>query len=114
VVTARSPRSAADVGIGGTAICANGVIVFDLASRTISRHEPLSAELAQNVATGLRERLPGIAFGWELELRFGNEPAYEAWRDPSRWPRPEGSIPPCDVREWHQPMKLLPRLRERT
>ncbi len=115
VVTARSPRSAADIaadaGIGGTAICANGAIVFDLASRTIVRHEPLSAELARRVATGLRERVPGVAFGWELELRFGSEPAFEAWRDPSRWPRPEGSFPPCDVRDWPRPMtKLLARL----
>ena len=115
VVTARSPRSASDIaadaGIAGTAICANGAIVFDLASGTIIRHEPLSAELAQRFATGLRNRVPGIAFGWELELRFGSEPTYEAWRDPSRWPRPEGSFPPCDVHDWRRPMtKLLARL----
>jgi hydroxymethylpyrimidine pyrophosphatase-like HAD family hydrolase len=115
VVTARSPRSAAglaaDAGIGGIAICANGAIVFDLASRTIARHEPLSAELATRIATGLRGRVPGIAFGWELELRFGSEPAYEASRDPSGRPRPEGSFPPCDVRAWGRPMtKLLARL----
>jgi hypothetical protein len=72
VVTARSPRSASDIaldaGIAGTAICA---IDFDLASRTIIRHEPLR----------VRDRVPGIAFGWELELRFGSEPAYETWLD---------------------------------
>ena len=31
----------------------------------------------------LRERFPGIVFGWEYELRFGSEPAYEALRDPT-------------------------------
>jgi Cof subfamily protein (haloacid dehalogenase superfamily) len=115
VVTARSPRSVSDfaaaAGIGGTAICANGAIVFDLASETILRHEPLAPGLARRMADGLRERIPGIAFGWELELRFGSEPAYEAWRDPTRWPRPVGSFPPCPVESWEEPMtKLLARL----
>jgi hydroxymethylpyrimidine pyrophosphatase-like HAD family hydrolase len=115
VVTARSPRSVADLtagaGIGDVAVCANGAIVYDLAARSILRHEPLSSQLARRIARGLRGAVPGIAFGWELELRFGSEPAYEAWRDGSRWPRPEGSYPPCDVAEWRRPMtKLLARL----
>ena len=115
VVTARSPRSvgafAADAGIGGIAICANGAILFDLEAEAIVAHEPLPPVVAQRIAHGLRERVPGVAFGWELELRFGSEPAYEAWRDPTRWPRPEGSFPPCDVSSWERPMtKLLVRL----
>ena len=115
VVTARSPRSvgafAADAGIGGIAICANGAILFDLGARAIVAHEPLPADVALRVAQGLRTRVPGVAFGWELELRFGSEPAYEAWRDPARWPRPEGSFAPCDVSVWGRPMtKLLARL----
>jgi hydroxymethylpyrimidine pyrophosphatase-like HAD family hydrolase len=115
VVTARSPWSvvalAAAAGIGGTAICANGAIVFDLASGAILRHDPLAAEVAARVARGLRERLPGIAFGWALELRSGSEPAYEAYRDPLAPPTPEGRFPPCDVLAWRRPMtKLLARL----
>jgi len=47
VVTARSPRSArdiaADAGIGGIAICANGATVYDLDDDRIVRHEPLPA-----------------------------------------------------------------------
>ena len=115
VVTARSPRSvgafAADAGIGGIAVCANGAILFDLDARTIVAHEPLSADVALRIADALRERVPGVAFGWELGLRFGSEPAYEAWRDPVRWPRPEGSFAPCEISAWGQPMtKLLARL----
>ena len=60
---------------------------------------------------GLREQVPGISFAWELELRFGSEPAYEARRDDDWWPRPEGSFPPCDVLAWREPMtKLLARI----
>lgn len=115
LVTARSPRSvrgiAAVAGLGGIAVCANGATVYDLDADAIVRHEPLAAEVAHRVARGLRERVPGVAFGWELELRFGSEPAYEAMRDGSRWPRPDGSFPPCDVLAWRDPMtKLLARL----
>lgn len=115
VVTARSPRSvgqfAADAGIGGIAICANGAVLFDLDTEAIVSHEPLPPDVAQRIATGLRERVPGVAFGWELELRFGSEPAYEEWRDPARWPRPDGSFAPCEVASWGRPMtKLLARL----
>ena len=114
-VTARSPRSvrviAAGAGLGGVAICANGATVYDLDADTIVRHDPLPAAIAHRIARGLRERVPGVAFGWELELRFGSEPAYEALRDGARWPRPEGSFPPCDVLAWRDPMtKLLARL----
>ena len=34
------------------------------------------------IVRGLRERFPAITFGWEYELRFGSEPAYEALRTP--------------------------------
>jgi hydroxymethylpyrimidine pyrophosphatase-like HAD family hydrolase len=103
-VTARSPRStgplAAAAGIGGAAICANGAIVVDLSSGSILQHEPLSADVAARVARRLRERQPGIAFGWALELRLGSEPAYEAYRGPLAPPRPDDAFPPCDFLEW--------------
>ncbi len=115
IATARSPRSvrglAADAGIGGLAICANGAITYDLDTERVVAHAPLPAETAHRLVLGLRERFPGIVFGWEHELRFGSEPAYEAYRNPDWWPRPEGSYPPCDPLEWTLPMtKLLARL----
>ncbi|MGZ8686962.1 MAG: HAD family hydrolase [Gaiellaceae bacterium] len=115
VATARSPRSArelaADAGIGGLAICANGATVYDLDEERVVAHTPLPAATAHRLVRGLRDRLPGIVFGWEQELRFGSEPAYEALRGSDWWPRPEGSYPPCDPLEWTQPMtKLLARL----
>ena len=115
VATARSPRStrelASDAGIGGLAICANGATVYDLDADLLVAHTPLPAATAHRLVVALRERFPGIVFGWEHELRFGSEPAYEALRDPEWWPRPEGSYPPCDPLEWTLPMtKLLARL----
>lgn len=115
VATARSPRSArvlaADAGIGGLAICANGATVYDLDGDRLVVHTPLPAATAHRLVIALRERFPGIVFGWEHELRFGSEPAYEALREPEWWPRPEGSYPPCDPLEWTLPItKLLARL----
>ena len=115
LVTARSPRSvlpiARDAGLDGLAICANGATLYDLDTETIVRHSALQAEVAHRIVRGLRERVPEIAFGWELELRFGSEPGYEAQRDAARWPRPDDAYPACDVLEWSEPMtKLLARL----
>jgi Cof subfamily protein (haloacid dehalogenase superfamily) len=117
LVTARSPRSvrviAADLGLGGVALCANGATVYDLDADVIVHHRPLQFDVAHRVVRGLRERVPGIAFAWELELRFGSEPEYETRRDGARWPRPDDAYPPCDVLEWREPMtKLLARVPE--
>ncbi len=115
LVTARSPRSvrviAADLGLGGVALCANGATVYDLDADAIRAHRPLDVDVAHRVVRGLREQIPGIAFAWEHELRFGSEPEYEARRDAARWPRPDDAFPPCDVLAWSEPMtKLLARV----
>ena len=115
VATARSPRSArdlaADAGIGGVAICANGATLYDLDTNTVVAHTPLAAPTAHVLVHGLRERFPGIVFGWEYELRFGSEPAYESLRGANWWPRPDDSYAPCDPLEWTLPMtKLIARL----
>ena len=115
LATARSPRSvreiAADLGLGGLAICAHGAMVYDLDADAIVRHRPLAVDVAHRVVRGLRRDVPGIAFAWELELRFGSEPVYETARDEMRWPRPEGSFAPCDALDWGEPMtKLLARV----
>ena len=114
VATARSPRSArslaAAAGIGGVAICANGATLYDLDTDAIVAHTPLAAPTAHMLVQGLREQFPEIAFGWEHELRFGSEPAYEALRAPDSWPRPADAYEPCDPLTWSLPMtKLLAR-----
>jgi len=115
VATARSPRGArqlaADAGIGGVAICANGATLYDLDTDSVVAHTPLAASTAHVLVRGLRDRFPGIAFGWEHELRFGSEPAYEALRTPEWWPRPADAYEPCDPLTWTLPMtKLIARL----
>jgi len=114
IVTARSPRSVVEIarraGLGGAAICANGATLFDLDRGVIVDHVPLDNAIGRELATGLRAEVPSVVFGWELELRFGSEPAYEALRTEAWWPRPEGSFAPCELDVWELPFtKLLAR-----
>lgn len=114
LATARSPRStrviAADAGLTGVAVCANGAIVYDLEFDRILEHRTLAVETAHRLIRALRARVPGVVFGWEAELRFGSEPAYELLRGEGWWPRPDDAFPPCDPFTWTEPMtKLLAR-----
>jgi Cof subfamily protein (haloacid dehalogenase superfamily) len=113
LVTARSPRSAreiaADLGLDGWAICASGATTYDLDSGRIADHRPLATGVAHALVAALRESVDGVVFGWESELTFGSEPAYELLRSP-QWPRPPGSLPPADPLSFGGPFtKLIAR-----
>jgi hypothetical protein len=111
LATARSPRGtipiAEELAARGLAICANGATVFDLDRHLIVRHRPLTPETAHRLVRELRTAVPGIVFGWELELRFGSEPAYEALRQSAWWPRPADAYDPVDPLAWEAPMTKL-------
>jgi HAD superfamily hydrolase (TIGR01484 family) len=82
LVSGRPPRSigplAAQVGVGGIAICANGAVVWDLDSGTMLDYSPLAADLAARLVHALREAIPGARFAVELERGFGRE---AGWSD---------------------------------
>jgi Cof subfamily protein (haloacid dehalogenase superfamily) len=86
LITARGPRSvgklAAELGVRGEAICSNGAIVLDLATREVIRMRTIETEVALALVHGLRERLPGIVFAVERE-RLAHEPGFRA-----DWPLP--------------------------
>jgi Cof subfamily protein (haloacid dehalogenase superfamily) len=86
LVTARGPRTigdiAAELGIGGEAICSNGAIVLDLQSRAVLKMRTIETEVARKLVQALRERLPGISFAIEWE-RLAREPHFD-----HDWPLP--------------------------
>ena len=91
LVSARGPTGVARVAdlIGGEgfAICSNGALVLDLASRTVIRHRMLAGDVAAQIVRGLRARLPNVCFATETEAAFGLEPAFMgAWTD---WEPPQ-------------------------
>jgi Cof subfamily protein (haloacid dehalogenase superfamily) len=91
LVSARGPVGVGEVadrsGCDGLAICSNGALVLDVASRMLVRHRPLSAEVAAKVVCSLRRRLPNVCFATEVEGVFALEPAFkgawDGWQPPA-------------------------------
>ena len=79
-VTARPPRDVAAIaehlGVTGIAVCSNGAIVQDLATRETHRHIRLCSELARDLVVELRLAEPGISFATEHGHRIGQEPGF--------------------------------------
>jgi Cof subfamily protein (haloacid dehalogenase superfamily) len=75
------------VGGRGTAICANGGVIWDIGGETVMRDFPIPCEVAQEVVARLRPVLPRAAWAVERATVFAHEPAYR-----SRWPVPDDTI----------------------
>lgn len=80
MVTGRPPRHVSQIAgvaeLGGTAICVNGALIYDLDRQLVVSEERLSAVIACELVQGLRVRLPGICFAVEVGLEYGWEPGY--------------------------------------
>ncbi|MGW0854261.1 HAD family hydrolase [Streptomyces sp. NPDC002690] len=80
VVTARPPRYldrlVESTGLTGTAVCSNGALVYDLATRTVTSTRPLALPTARLVADLFAAELPEIAFGIETGDRAFLEPSF--------------------------------------
>ncbi|MFP5334909.1 MAG: HAD-IIB family hydrolase [Actinomycetes bacterium] len=79
-VTGRPPRwmrQVADAtGHSGTAVCANGALVWDLAAERTVRAKEIAADVVLEVADRLGAALPGVAFAVESLRGFRHTPAY--------------------------------------
>ncbi|MFE2930519.1 Cof-type HAD-IIB family hydrolase [Streptomyces sp. NPDC059278] len=80
LVTARPPRFvdrlADAAGFGGTAVCSNGALVYDIGTRTVVSSRALPLPTAHRVATALAAAVPGIGFALETGNHILYEPAY--------------------------------------
>jgi Cof subfamily protein (haloacid dehalogenase superfamily) len=89
IVTARPPRyldPVADaLGSEGTAICANGAVVYDLGPRRVVRTRPLTRELTEAVVAAVAAAVPGVGFAVETGARVVFEPGF-GFPDHSRKP----------------------------
>lgn len=90
IVSARGPLTvpaiAEQLGVAGRAICSNGAVVVDLATREIVGQRLLETEVTVEFVHALRERLPGIKFAVE-HRDFAHEPGFSAWN----WEPPPGT-----------------------
>jgi Cof subfamily protein (haloacid dehalogenase superfamily) len=87
IVTARPPRYVAHL-LGaldhhGLVICANGAVVYDLATEQVVRDRSLAPSTAFEIVERLRAEIPGIAFAAETHSGFTREPHFVwGWSDP--------------------------------
>jgi HAD superfamily hydrolase (TIGR01484 family) len=75
------------VGRRGVAICANGGVLWDLASERVLEAFPLQPRVASDIVALLEAAVPGGAWAVERTTGFGREPEYEP-----RWPVPENTV----------------------
>lgn len=84
-VTGRPPRwlpeIVAQTGHTGTAICANGAIVYDLGAERVISSRPMHASVVLDVADRVARVSPGTAFAVETLAGFGREAGYVARYD---------------------------------
>ena len=91
VCTARPARwmlgLAAAGGIDGSAVCANGAVIWDLGAQAMLDHFPIAPAVARQVVDRLRPLAPDGAWAVEGVDSFAHEPAYQA-----RWPVPDDAV----------------------
>ncbi len=99
-------RGLADAGgITGTAVCANGAVLWDLASETLVESFPVACDAAREVVRRLGPIAPGGAWAVEGIDGFGHEPGYRV-----RWPVPDDAlVEGIDTLLDAPPVKLLLR-----
>ncbi|MEV6401214.1 HAD hydrolase family protein [Streptomyces sp. NPDC051907] len=80
-VTARPPRFVdrltAATGLVGTAVCSNGALVYDVATRTVVETRALPVAAARQVADALSLAAPGLGFAVETGYQVLYEPRFE-------------------------------------
>jgi Cof subfamily protein (haloacid dehalogenase superfamily) len=91
IATARPVRwiqeLARDTGVAGTAVCANGAVIWDLAADALVHRFPLDPSAAREVVARLESIVPGGAWAVESVDSFSHEPGYEV-----RWPVPDDTV----------------------
>jgi Cof subfamily protein (haloacid dehalogenase superfamily) len=91
IATARPVRwiqeLAQDTGVRGTAVCANGAVIWDLAADALVHRFPVDPAAAREVVARLESIVPGGAWAVESIDSFSHEPGYEV-----RWPVPDDTV----------------------
>jgi len=78
---------ALETGHRGLAICANGAVVWNVHTESVTEVSPLEPVIARELVALLDEDMPGGAWAVERATGFGHEPHYVP-----RWPVPEGTL----------------------
>jgi Cof subfamily protein (haloacid dehalogenase superfamily) len=87
LVTGRPPRwvdeIAEELELDGVAICANGAILYDLATKEVVNENLLPADTLRRIVEALREVVPGVGFAFERSNGLTLEPHFHTVYDDS-------------------------------
>jgi Cof subfamily protein (haloacid dehalogenase superfamily) len=89
IATGRPPRWLAGIaeatGHDGVAICANGALVYDLATESVVDSRPLDLDVVRMLMKELRASVPGVAFAVErVDGQFAHEVDYHPRWEPEQ------------------------------
>jgi Cof subfamily protein (haloacid dehalogenase superfamily) len=79
VVTARPPRFVQDLALTGTAICANGAMIYDLARREVTHAQTVPFDVVRKVAEALALVIPDVGIAVETGLEVLSEPGFQGF-----------------------------------
>ncbi len=80
----------AHVGAHGLAICANGAVVLELPTNTVTLTRPVPSDVARAVAHDVREAMPAVRFAVETDEGLALEADYQTpFPQPAGIPREE-------------------------
>ncbi|PWK90539.1 hypothetical protein C8D88_101556 [Lentzea atacamensis] len=79
IVTARPPRYVEDLALTGTAICANGAMIYDLANREVLEAQTVPLDIVRKVAEALAEVIPDVGIAVETGLEVLGEPRFQGF-----------------------------------
>lgn len=86
-VTGRPPQAIwtvlDGVDIGPYAVCSNGAVTVEVATRRVVAEATLAADIARGIVGRIREELPGIRFATDNLDRFCYEPGF--FKVPNEW-----------------------------
>ena len=76
VVTARPPRFVQDLALTGTAICANGAMIYDLTTREVTHAQTVPLDVVRKVADALAGVIPNVGIAVETGMEVLSEPGF--------------------------------------
>ncbi len=79
VVTARPPRFVRDLELTGTAICANGAMIYDLTNQEVTHAQTVPFDVVRKVAVALAEVIPNVGIAVETGLETLSEPGFQGF-----------------------------------
>ena len=79
VVTARPPRFVQDLKLTGTAICANGAMIYDLTNQKVTHAQTVPFDVVRKVAEALADVIPNVGIAVETGLEVLAEPGFKGF-----------------------------------